>query len=260
MAFVPVPKTKVLFCIWETRVQDFEAFVKDQANNGGYNYQKGNEPHILKSDGWKQRGWDYGWNNPGFVQRATHPVTCVSWQDTQAFCQWLTQKEQRGGKLQKDQSYRLPTDAEWSMAVGLNEPDGGTIRDKDGKSENVYPWGKQWPPLDRAGNFAGEESMDGDNPPGYWIMIPGYRDGFTRTAPVGSFKANELGIFDLSGNVWEWCVDWYEDEDSVRVLRGGSCYDGAPKSLLSSSRFGHKPNLRGNNFGFRVVLVAGSAP
>jgi heme-degrading monooxygenase HmoA len=113
MVFVTVPGTKVLFSIWETRVQDFDAFV----NASGY--QTGRTMYGHRRDGWKERNSD--WRNPGFVQAADHPVVGVNWDDAQAFCRWLTAKEQSERNLDHNRQYRLPTDAEWSQAVGTDK-------------------------------------------------------------------------------------------------------------------------------------------
>jgi formylglycine-generating enzyme required for sulfatase activity/serine/threonine protein kinase len=260
MKFVPVVGTEVLFGVWDVRVKDFRAFAGDRAGNGGWDYQKGSEPYVLRSDGWKQRGWEYGWNNPGFAQTGEHPVTCVSWEDAKAFCAWLTRKEQAEGRLSTGQSYRLPTDAEWSVAVGLREESGGTPKDKDAKKD-VYPWGTQWPPPNGAGNYAGEESKTADTP-SEWGIISGYRDPYPRTSQVGSFRANQLGLYDMGGNVWQWCGDWYDSDQKYRVLRGGSWGIGDSGRLLSSYRLGGPPGLRGDRRGFRCVVVGGgvSAP
>jgi len=250
MKFVPVPGAGVLFCIWETRVQDFDAFVKATGHDAT------GEMCSLRRGKYDKHG--DSWKSPGFGQGPAHPVVGVSWEDAKAFCQWLTAKERREGRLNPGQSYRLPTDSEWSLAVGLTGEAGGTPKDKDVKIKDVYPWGGEWPPPNGAGNYAGEEAKNSD-----WFekipVIVGYNDGFPRTAPVGSFKPNRFGIYDISGNVWEWCEDWYDSEQKYRVLRGGCWFIGDPGVLLSSYRFGIAPGFRDVYYGFRCVLAGGSA-
>jgi formylglycine-generating enzyme required for sulfatase activity len=238
MKFVPVPGTNVLFCIWETRVQDFEAFV--QATN--YN----------ACEGWRDPGTGGKAPFPGFSQTPLHPVVNVSWNDAEAFCRWLTEKERAAGNLSAGQEFRLPTDAEWSRAVGLSAESGATPEDKDGKIVNVYPWGTGFPPPRGSGNYSGE----GD---GWSGKIDGYADGAKFTAKVGSYTANRLGIHDLGGNVWEWCSDWFNAEREDRVVRGASFNQSAPSRLLSSHRAPSQPGRRDYNFGFRCVVVVGSS-
>ena len=253
MKFVPVPGTSVLFSIWETRMQDFEAFV----NATGHDATQG--VRTLSADGWKERGGS--WKMPGFVQTGEHPVCCMSWDDAKTFCTWLTHKERSEGQLRATQEYRLPTDAEWSMAVGLEGETGQTPKDKHAKIKDMYPWGSQWPPPTGVGNFAGEEVHDTNWPSGLSV-IKGYRDGYAGTAPVGSFAANRYGLYNLSGNVWEWCEDWFDADQKHRALRGGDWLSNCPADLLSSRRAGVWPNGRLNGIGFRVVLAGGgvSAP
>jgi formylglycine-generating enzyme required for sulfatase activity len=250
LRFVPVPGTRVLFSIWDTRVQDFEAFV--QAT--GYNAEGG--MHSDRGDGWKQQGDT--WKSPGFPQVATCPVVGVSWDDAQAFCRWLTAKERAEGRLGPEQEYRLPTDAEWSVAVGLDEPAGGTPQSKDGQIKDIYPWGTQWPPLRGAGNYADEAAKRGRYP--NWTIIPGYDDGYEATSPVAIFTANRFGLFDMGGDVWQWCEDYYNGSSGHRVLRGGAFCDYIPGFLLSSFRLNSgDPVARASFVGFRCV-VAVSAP
>ena len=181
----------------------------------------------------------------------------VSWEDAKAFCGWLTQKERAEGKLGAAQSYRLPTDEEWSMAVGLKESRGGTPKDKDMKIRDVYPWGTQWPPPHGAGNYGSSLKVD----------------SYENTSPVGSFAASKCGIYDLGGNVWEWSGDWYDGNqkslmeriraklnEKCRVLRGASWYSYYPGPLLSSCRYCFTPDRRYNLVGFRCVMVVGSSP
>jgi len=162
MKFVPVAGTEVLFSIWETRVQDYEAFLKADDRTLG--------------------------TTPG----PTHPVSGVSWDDAKAFCKWLTEKERKEGWLAKGQEYRLPTDKEWSHAVGLDHEKGATPYEKNEKIKG-FPWGKEWPPPKGAGNYAPLLKVD----------------DFEQTSPVGSFKANKFGLYDMGGNVWEWCEDLF---------------------------------------------------
>jgi hypothetical protein len=250
MKFAPVPGTGVLFGVWDTRVQDFGAFVKET----GYDATAG--MYSIGSDGWKQQG--NTWRSPGFSQGPTHPVCGVNWDDAKAFCRWLTEKERREGRLAPNQEYRLPTDAEWSVAVGLDEPAGGTPQSKDAQIKGVYPWGTQWPPLRGAGNFAGTEARDGNWPSG-WGVIDGYSDGYPQTSPVGSFSANRYGLYDMSGNVWQWCEDYYNGSNGSRVLRGGSFFNNVSDYLLSSGRLSLVPGVRDVDNGFRCVVVV-SAP
>ena len=235
MKFVPVPGTDVLFCIWETRVKDYSAY--SSAN-----------PDV-----------DGSWRNVKFKEVAvsdgpTHPVVNVSWEDARAFCAWLTKKEQEEGRLSDDQRYRLPTDVEWSTAVGLSNESGDTPKERDMKIKGVYPWGTEWPPPSRAGNFA-----DASSKAAFDWGIAGYSDGYATTSPVGSFPANRHGLYDLAGNAWEWCDDWYDHEEKARVLRGGSWLINGADFLLSSGRYNHAPDYRFNFIGFRVVLVVASA-
>jgi len=248
MKFVPVPGTSVQFSVWETRVRDFEAFV--QAT--GYDATK--NAFTLAADGFKRRGGS--WKSPGFAQTAEHPVCCVSWDDAKAFCKWLTDKERGEGRLRADHEYRLPTDVEWSAAVGLTGETGGTPKEKGVKNKDVYPWGSQWPPPSGAGNYAGEEAKNAD-----WSrlrVISGYNDGYLRTSPVGSFNTNQFGLYDMSGNVWEWCKDWYDTDQKNRVSRGGSWMSSdTPVFLPSSCRMSLSPDTRGVCYGFRCVLAGG---
>ncbi len=232
MKFVPVPGTQVLFCIHDTRKGDYRKYAA--AVNGVD---------------------DYSWKNAQFQdvlvsENDDHPVVNVSWQDAKSFCAWLSQKEGR--------SYRLPKDHEWSIAVGIGalEDEDASPKSKDRKISNMYPWGTTWPPPSGAGNFS-----DGSCKMRFPKLseIYGYQDGFATTSPVMSFQPNQLGLYDLGGNVWQWCEDWYDNEHKFRVLRGGSWDESIRESLLSSRRFFGTPNIYRNfNFGFRCVLSGGA--
>jgi formylglycine-generating enzyme required for sulfatase activity len=175
-------------------------------------------------------------------------VVNVTWVEAVAFCKWLTDKEHKSGTLPSNQFYRLPTDLEWSKAVGLPDESGKkTPEDRDMGIPEVYPWGTGWPPPPGAGNYTGEET-------GSDVAIKGYDDGFAWTSPVGSFKANKYGLYDMGGNVWQWCMDTWNTESKAKVLRGASWYNGALKlSLLSSCRVHAAPDSSTDNYGFRIV-------
>ncbi len=169
---------------------------------------------------------------------AKHPVIYVSWNEAVAFCQWLSKRE---GK-----HYRLPTEAEWEFAA----------RGDDGR---VFPWGS-WSSIGHFANFA-------DARTNFPWRDPGIDDGFAETAPVGSFPrgASPFGVEDLSGNVFEWCLDSYEpykgkevanprtsERGRQKVYRGGS-WKSRMASLRASARAFNDAGYLGNDVGFRVV-------
>ncbi len=247
MVFVPVPGTGVSFCIWETRIRDFEEFVKATGHDATRNMSS------LRSDGFKQRG--DSWENPGFAQSPLHPVCGVNWNDAHAFCRWLTDKEREEGLLRMTEEYRLPTDEEWSRAAGLDRETGGTPGDKNGKIK-VYSWGTQWPPPAGAENYAGSEAADA-NWPGNRATIENYRDGYARTAPVGSFAPNRYGLYDLGGNLAEVCEDFFDADKQFHVMRGGAwTSNGSSGGALLSRRDPSKYGGRHDSYGFRVVVGA----
>jgi Protein kinase domain/Sulfatase-modifying factor enzyme 1 len=244
MKFVPVPiiggptgGQRVLFSVWDTRVQDYEVFVKETKRE---------------------------WPKPDFEQDPTHPAVDVSWEDAQLFCQWLTGRERSAGRLPAGFSYRLPGDHEWSCAVeiGAREDAVNLPSEKSGKINDAFPWGTQWPPPRGAGNYAGEELRAALAAGKFTFIkdvIAGYDDGFVNTSPVGSFAANRFGLSDIGGNVWQWCEDWFDKDQKGRVQRGASWRNNDRSDLLSSYRFPSAPGNRYPRNGFRCV-VAASAP
>ncbi len=152
-----------------------------------------------------QRVSGTNWKNPGFEQTDRHPVTCVSWNDAQAFCRWLSQQE---GK-----TYRLPTEAEWEYACRAGtrssywcgeNPD-GVYRVGNVADATLYA---EYPEDVLRQRTAGLEKEQGD--------------GFVYTAPVASFPQNPWGFRDMHGNVWEWCSDKYSDryyKDMIDLAR-----------------------------------------
>jgi formylglycine-generating enzyme required for sulfatase activity len=244
MRFVPVPITggptsgqRVLFSVWETRVQDYEVFVRETK---------------------RERQ-----NVQGVEQGPTHPAVFVNWEDAQAFCKWLTERERTAGVLSVNERYRLPSDHEWSCAVeiGNREDAAQSPTEKSGGLPDVFPWGSGWPPPERSGNYWSEELRPLREAGKHAYIrgeLPGYRDGFATTAPVGSYGANRFGLHDLGGNAREWCEDWFDRSQKDRVLRGGPWSHYNRSELLSSCRGHHPPALRDSRFGFRCVLAAAS--
>jgi Sulfatase-modifying factor enzyme 1/Caspase domain len=225
MKFVPVEGTKVLFSVWDTRAQDYGVFARETGRE---------------------------WFTATFRQELTHPQVEVSWEDAQAFCAWLSKKEGR--------TYRLPTDAEWSIAVGLGEERGATPHerwDNDDRAPQpkLYPWGTVWPPPPGAGNYPDETSKKAM---GGGRIIDGYDDGYAYTSPVGSFAPNKYGLYDMGGNISQWCEDWYDEDKKLRVLRGASWLaDDAidEADFRSAARLYDEPSTRNERYGFRCVLV-----
>jgi len=221
MRFVPAVVEgggRVMFSVWQVRVKDYAAYAEAVV------------------------GVDGSWKSPGITQAGSHPVVCVSWEDARRFCEWLTEKERREGRIGPGQRYRLSTDGEWSWGVGIGGKErGGTPEEKDGKLKGVWPWGTEWPPPKGAGNYDPSLGVD----------------GYEHTSPVGSFEANRNGLYDMGGNVWEWCEDYYDGKSGRRVLRGGSWRLNAQVTLLASYRNDFGPGYRGNGVGFRCVLVGG---
>lgn len=174
--------------------------------------------------------------------------------EAMSFAAWLTMQGRKNGELTEKQEYRLPTDHEWSCAVGL-----GGIEDAEASPVsknkailNEFPWGKGYPPPKGAGNYNGEE--------GVGILprqpVTGYDDGFIYTSPAGTYTANQYGLYDLGGNVWEWVQDWFNpNQKQKRVFRGAAYIWESEPALLSSHRGLSEPGKQIQMVGFRVVIA-----
>lgn len=245
MEFVQLPGSEVWMSKYETRRGEFARFVAET----GYDATGG--MYSLRADAFDWAPNGDSWLSPGYDQTEDHPVVGVSLEDARAFCAWLNKKE---ASNMMGMAYRLPADLEWSLAMGFDDSawDTPELRMKHGP--RAYPWGESWPPPKDFGNYAGTESVKGK--PSWWGTIPGgYTDAFARSSPVGTFPSNELGLYDLSGNVWEW-VDTTFTSDSLSYLTRGGCWGSdRPAYLLTSRRSLAFSASRNDETGFRIVLA-----
>ena len=189
---------------------------------------------------WWRQVFGATWAHPegprsDIASRGNHPVTHVSWNDAQAFCQWS--------------GTRLPTEAEWEFAA------------RGGSENSHFPWGAQL-------------ILDGRHRMNVWQgSFPDRNraaDGYEVTAPVDAYPPNGYGLFNMTGNVWEWCADWFgpdyygkspienpvgPDVGEARVMRGGSylCHKSYCNRYRVDSRSSNTSDSSAGNIGFRVV-------
>jgi formylglycine-generating enzyme required for sulfatase activity len=194
---------------------------------------------------WKYRP-ENSWRNPGFAQSGLHPVTCVSWNDAVAYAQWLSTKT--------GHQYRLPSASEWEYAARAG-------------SDTVYPWAANGSNACTYANVA--DASAARQYPG-WVAFA-CDDGYANTSPVGSFKANALGLNDMLGNVFQWTLDcWQADyrgapadgsartdgDCSERELRGGSWFT-SPAYVRANYRNHFASDYRTSSVGIRLVRDIG---
>ena len=178
------------------------------------------------------------------------PVTHVTRAEAEQFCRWLTDRERGKGLLEPDQEYRLPTDDEWSMAAYLPREVGATPADRSNRIEGIYPWGFTPSPTVKVANLL-DKSAD---PTGKKSVL-GYDDGSAGLSPVGSLRADSRGLFDLSGNVWEWVADPWDTTSAEGVARGAAFTTSERQQLLASYRRKLSPASREADVGFRILLI-----
>lgn len=201
----------------------------------------------------REKPSDSGWG------RGKRPAINVSWHDAVAYCNWLSERQNlkkvytiSGDKVTADwdaNGYRLPTEAEWEYAARSG---GKRVRFGNGK------------------DVADPSEINFDGSAAYQTSYSRAGEYRKKTLPVGSLLANDLGLHDMSGNVWEWCWDWYGSDyygksernnpsgpgsGSYRVLRGGSWY-GVPNYLRVADRYYVNPSVRDFNYGFRLARAA----
>jgi len=182
-----------------------------------------------------------GLNPSRFKGKPTHPVEQVSWQDAQDFCRRLSETPDENSR---GAAYRLPTEAEWEYVCRA----GTTMRFSFGDDPSIVQ------------NYA------------WWGKNSGPNIRQRSTQIVGQLRPNAFGLFDLHGNVWEWCADWYASDlglipspedpagpasGSTRVSRGGSYLNAGPDALRCAFRFDVPPDTRSVDIGFRVARTLG---
>jgi len=228
----------------EVTVDQFRAFVDATGYRTDAEEAGGGQNYNTRSNRFEQKEGS-SWKNPGWNVSHNEPVTMVSYDDAQAFVEWLSAKD----KL----PYKLPTEAQWEYAA------------RGGLSMGQFPWGDGVPDGQRA-NYADRNTdfewrdRDAD-------------DGFKHVAPVGSFSANGFGLYDMAGNVLEWVRDHYLEEyyrftpevdpegpghGENRVTKGGDWASG-PANLRCAFRGWSRPDLAFNNTGFRVIVDLASS-
>lgn len=181
------------------------------------------------------------WKRPegpdsNIVDRLNHPVVHISWNDAMAYCAWS--------------GTRLPTEAEWEYAA------------RGGLKRKTYPWGD----LLKQGGRHMCNIWQGKFP-----VKNNASDGYIGTAPVDSYEPNGYGLYNVAGNVWEWCADWftpeyhretsadnplYQMETGRRSMRGGSylCHRSYCNRYRVAARSSNTPDSSTGNLGFRVIL------
>ncbi len=227
--------------VYTVTVGQFRQFVKnagyqteaEKDGDGGWGYNAETKDF--------DRDKKYNWQNVGWDQTDDHPVVNVTWNDAVVFCDWLSKKE---GK-----KYSLPTEAQWEYSC------------RAGTKTRFFS-GDDAETLKGVANIA-DASFKQKCPAASWAVA--WDDGYPFTAPVGKFEPNAFGLYDMHGNVWQWCADPYgaypqgkvidpqgpKDGES-RVLRGGSYWYNAVY-VRSANRYGFARTNRTYVIGFRVA-------
>ena len=229
-------------CRHAVTVADFRKFIEDSSYRT--DAEKGDGSYVWDGKEWKKRAdinWRYGVSgNKRQQDEYNHPVLHVSWNDSVAYCGWLSQKSSK--------KFRLPTEAEWEYAcrAGTTTPfnTGENLTDDQANYDGDYPYNHNSKGIFRE-----------------------------NTLPVSSFEPNAWGLYNMHGNVWEWCSDWYGEKyydecrakgivenpsgpesGSDRVLRGGS-WSNFARYCRSAYRFNGTPAYRNDHSGFRLAFV-----
>ncbi len=189
------------------------------------------------------------------------PAVRITWYGAAAYCNWRSENENRrpvydletGADDLTANGYRLPTEAQWEYAA------------RGGLSGKRFPWGNTITHAEANYNSSARQSYDRSETGGHH---PDWHDGvMPYTSPVGSFAPNGLGLYDMAGNVWQWCNDWFApyDPEAVtnptgpasgrqRVLRGGAWHYDADRVRVAYRGYEHRPRYRFCSIGFRLAL------
>lgn len=222
---------------YEVTRGEYAAFTRDSGR------AVGGDCWALNSAGSFEKQAPVTWQSPGFSQSERDPVACVSWEDAKAYVAWLSQKT--------GQRYRLPSESEWEYAAR-------------GGSTSKFWWGDSDSDICAYANARDQtvkQKYTG------WTDVSSCNDGHLYTAPVGSYRPNGFGLFDMAGNVWEWTEDCYaatynlqprdgaayiSDACPLRVFRGGA-WDNIAGGLPSAYRRRISTTGRFGGGGFRVA-------
>lgn len=224
------------FALGRTEVTQaqYRAFVEDTGHVSGTKCAIWNGETWLHTEG-------ADWRDPGYGRPPAdnEPVACVTWEDSKAYANWMSEKT--------GQSYRLPTEAEWEYAARA-----GTIGE--------YTWGDD---PDGGCNVANIYDQSGTDPKRPYDPV-GCDDGHAIVAPVGSLNPNPFGLYDVTGNVWEWTEDCYfmpvpfEPTDGRAVQATGTCENRAVKGgSWSSEVYWQRPTFRGRDPEDRISHIFG---
>ncbi|MEL7485838.1 MAG: formylglycine-generating enzyme family protein, partial [Pseudomonadota bacterium] len=223
---------------FEVTIDEFEIFLRET------NYQLNNDCAFFEGN--------LSWDNPGFTQTNNHPVVCVNWHDANAYIEWLNLRVEGS-------PYRLLREAEWEYAAragmttaffwgDVSDVNCGYANGVDLTAEKAFKELDLGPGIRFIGGFSQE-----------------CEDGFVYTAPVGSFAPNSFGLYDMSGNAYEWVEECFSDTlsrqtskprpgkaDCRRVIRGGSWFS-EPRDFRSANRSSSTSNHRSVDVGFRIA-------
>lgn len=225
---------------YEVTVEEFQKFVKDSHYMTDAESEKG--CYVLSDGVWDIKR-NANWQNPYFPQKKEEPVVCISYNDAKAYAKWLSEKS--------GLNFRLPSESEWEYVAKA----GTNSKWFFGDTENMI-----CDYANVADNTLKQKEIS--------TMVAPCNDRAIKTARVGKYRPNPFGLYDIYGNVWEWCEDSYSESyreaptdgsavdfySSYKVLRGGSWND-VPVNVASSIRYGKISTKADSDNGFRLVLI-----